>query len=246
MATPRFYCPDGLAANRTIELPQALAHHALRVLRLRDGAAIVLFDGRGGEYPATLRAEDKGKSASALLGAHDAREAELAGEITLLQGIAAGDKMDWIIEKTVELGVHRLVPVAARRSVPQLSGTRLEKRQQHWERVAQSASEQCGRNRIMEIAAPAGLADCLRGLDSQAGLALFCHPEAPQSLAQALRPGMQRLALLIGPEGGWSEDELELARGQGLQAVRHGARVLRTETAGMALVAAASALLGWN
>lgn len=244
MATPRFYCPAGLAAGRSIELPQALAHHALRVLRLRDGAAIVLFDGRGGEYPATLRAE--GKGAGALLGAHDARGAELAGEITLLQGIAAGDKMDWIIEKAVELGVQRLVPVAARRSVPQLSGARLEKRQQHWERVAQSASEQCGRNRIMQVAAPAGLADCLPGLGGEAALALFCHPEAPQSLAQALQPGTRRLALLIGPEGGWAEDELELARGHGLQAVRHGARVLRTETAGLALVAAASALLGWD
>ncbi|OWT61840.1 16S rRNA (uracil(1498)-N(3))-methyltransferase [Candidimonas nitroreducens] len=243
MATPRFYCPAGLAAGQTIELPQALAHHALRVLRLRDGAAIALFDGRGGEYPATLHAT--GKGASALLGAHDAREAELAGEITLLQGIAAGDKMDWIIEKAVELGVRRLVPVAARRSVLQLSGARLEKRRQHWERVAQSASEQCGRNRLMQIAAPAGLADCLRGLD-ESGLALFCHPEAPQSLAQALRPGTRRLALLVGPEGGWAEDELELARGHGLQAVRHGARVLRTETAGLALVAAASALLGWD
>jgi 16S rRNA (uracil1498-N3)-methyltransferase len=244
MATPRFYCPAGLAAGQNIELPQALAHHALRVLRLRDGAAIVLFDGQGGEYPATLRAE--GKGASAQLGAHDAREAELAGEITLLQGIAGGDKMDWIIEKAAELGVRRLVPVAARRSVLQLSGARLEKRRQHWERVAQAASEQCGRNRIMQVAAPAGLADCLRGLGGEPGLALFCHPEAPQSLAQALRPGTRRLALLIGPEGGWAEDELELARAQGLQAVRHGARVLRTETAGLALAAAASALLGWD
>ena len=244
MATPRFYCPVGLAAGRSIELPQGLAHHALRVLRLRDGAAIVLFDGHGGEYPATLQAS--GHGASALLGAHDAREAELAGEITLLQGIAAGDKMDWIIEKAVELGARRVVPVAARRSVLQLSGARLEKRQRHWERVAQAASEQCGRNRLMAIAAPQSLGDCLRELDVAAGLALFCHPEASQSLAQALQPDTRQLALLVGPEGGWAEDELELARGHGLQAVRHGARVLRTETAGLALVAAASALLGWD
>ncbi|HET8597686.1 MAG TPA: 16S rRNA (uracil(1498)-N(3))-methyltransferase [Castellaniella sp.] len=240
MPTPRFFCPAPLRAHQRIELPQPLAHHALRVLRLPDGAAATLFDGEGGEYPAVLRAQ--GRSAWAELGAREDVERELAGRLVLVQGIASGDKMDWVIEKAAELGVAELMPVAAERSVLRLSGPRLDKRLAHWRSIVQSASEQCGRNRLMRVHEPAPLGDCLARLE---GPALFCHPEGSRDFAQALQSVRDSLALLVGPEGGWSEDELAAARRRDLAAVRFGARVLRTETAGLAMAAAAAALLGW-
>jgi 16S rRNA (uracil1498-N3)-methyltransferase len=244
MAHPRFYCPYPLAAFRLIELPPELAHHAIRVLRLKAGTSIVLFDGLGGQYPATLAIE--GKKGLAQTGAHQDTETELAGDITLVQGIPASDKMDWIIEKAVELGVTKLVPIAAQRSVLQLAGERLGKRRRHWDRIAQSASEQCGRNRLMAIDAPASLHDYLKQTDLQASHALFCHPEAPRPLHQALPAGAARIHLFVGPEGGWSDEEQALVERYKLTPVKFGRRILRTETAGLALIAAVSALQGWH
>lgn len=245
MASPRFYCPTPIAANQTVALPADLAHHAIRVLRLAPGTPIVLFDGLGGEYPARLVID--GKSALAETGARQDTEAELDGELILIQGIASGDKMDWIVEKAVELGARRLVPVTARRSVPSLKGDRLEKRCQHWARVVRSASEQCGRNRLMQVDAPCSLADYLRDPGAAApDLILCCQPDADASLVQALAPAANRIALLVGPEGGWSDDELALAAAHHAQSVRFGTRVLRTETAGVALLAAVTALKGWQ
>lgn len=242
MSTPRFFCPVPVQEHQVLALPSELAHYALRVLRLKDGAAIILFDGNGGQFEATLRIE--GKSASAAVGAHQPVEAELAGEITLIQGLPSGDKMDWIIEKAVELGAQRLIPIAAQRSVVQLSPERRAKRLAHWQRVAQSASEQCGRNRVLQISAPLSLEACLSE-HTDLGTLLLCHPEADQTLAQALE-GVSRVALLIGPEGGWSPEEQKTALRHGARPLRFGKRVLRTETAGLALIAAVSALQGWE
>ncbi|CDM25505.1 Ribosomal RNA small subunit methyltransferase E [Castellaniella defragrans 65Phen] len=240
MPPPRFFCETPLDASRRVELPDALAHHALRVLRLADGAPIVLFDGRGGQYPATLRAE--GRRALAELGAHEAVESELRGRLVLIQGLASGDKMDWIVEKAVELGVAELRPTAAERSVLRLAGPRLDKRLEHWRAIARAASEQCGRNRLMRIHPPAPLAACLEAVD---GPALFCHPEGRLDFRAALADVRDGLTLMVGPEGGWSPEELALAQRRGLRGVRFGPRVLRTETAGLALAAAATALLDW-
>lgn len=244
MATPRFFSSVPLEPNQTIELPQELAHHALRVLRLKPDTDIVLFDGRGGQYCARLTAE--GKKGYAQTGEHQTTEAELPGEIILAQGLPSGDKMDWVIEKAVELGATRIVPIAAQRSVLQLSGERLAKRMRHWERIAQSASEQCGRNRIMHIDEPRPLSAYLAGTELAAQLTLLCHPGAGQSLEAALaQHTASRIALLVGPEGGWSEEEQAAAIRPPIQAVRFGSRVLRTETAGLALMAAIAALKGW-
>ena len=243
MAVPRFFCDAPLAAGTRIALPEALAHHALRVLRLTAGETIVLFNGQGGEYPATLEAE--GKAGYAQLGDFNPREAELAGRITLVQGLPSGDKMDWVVEKAVELGAARVSPIAAQRSVLQLSGPRLEKRVAHWQRIAQSAAEQCGRNRLMAVDAPQPLADWLA--QPADGLRLLCHPDASEDLAGALQSAqnLQALTLLVGPEGGWSDKELAQAQQAGVKAVRFGPRVLRTETAGLALLSAISALMAW-
>jgi 16S rRNA (uracil1498-N3)-methyltransferase len=247
MSPPRFHVDLPLAPHAEVFLPDAVAHHAGRALRLRDGDPVVVFDGRGGEYPATLTFE--GKHAVVKLGAHDPREAELAGRVTLVQGIASGDKMDWIIEKAVEMGVHAIVPIAAERSVLKLSGDRLEKRLAHWRRIVQAACEQCGRNRIPTVAAPMTLAAWVasENVAANGSLRLLCHPAADQALTARVRAqaGLRDLVLLVGPEGGWSDEELRRAKAGGVEAVSFGPRVLRTETAATALIAATGAALGW-
>lgn len=241
MAAPRFFCPVQILAHQTLTLPSDLAHYALRVLRLKDGAQIILFDGSRGQFDAVLRVD--GKSAEAHVGAHHAIEAELPGRITLVQGLPSGDKMDWIIEKAVELGAHRLIPITAQRSVVQLNAERRAKRMKHWQRIAQSASEQCGRNRIMHIAEPCSL-EAFLAADTTAGPRLLCHPEAEQGLSEVLG-NTSDLSLLVGPEGGWSPEEQHTAVRHGAKPLRFGTRVLRTETAGLALIAAVSTLKGW-
>ncbi|MFA7437735.1 16S rRNA (uracil(1498)-N(3))-methyltransferase [Castellaniella sp.] len=240
MSTPRFFYPAPLAGQTHLALPQALAHHAQRVLRLEPGQHVVLFDGLGGEYPGVLRGPAARPSVQ--LGAHEPTERELAGHLVLLQGLASGDKMDWILEKAVELGVSELQPIAAERSVLRLEGGRLDKRMARWQAIVQSASEQCGRNRLMRVHRPARLAAALPLLH---GHTLFCHPEAGPKLPEALCGAGARLNLLVGPEGGWSTQEQALARQHGSHAAQFGPRILRTETAGLALVVACTTLLGW-
>ncbi|ALM87084.1 16S rRNA (uracil(1498)-N(3))-methyltransferase [Bordetella sp. N] len=243
MPIPRFFVDLPLAPNSRLALPEAAAHHAVRVLRLRDGETLSLFNGQGGEFPGVLQVD--GRAAAVELGAQDPREAELAGAITLVQGLPSGDKMDWIVEKAVELGVHAIVPIAARRSVLQLSGARQDKRLAHWRRIAVSASEQCGRNRLLHVAEPVTLEQWLA--QPSTGLRVLCHPEGGMPYTDALRAAdtLRELALLVGPEGGWDEGELAAARRAGTQAVTFGPRILRTETAGLALAAAAAATLNW-
>jgi 16S rRNA (uracil1498-N3)-methyltransferase len=246
MADPRFYCPVPLFAGQPLELPAALAHH-VRVRRLEAGDTVVLFDGRGGEIAGVLNFESK--KVFVLLGDHSPKETELKGELTLIQGLPSGDKMDWIIEKAVELGVHRVIPVAAQRSVLKLSGPRLEKRLEHWRGIITSASEQCGRNRLMHLSAPQTLEQAI--VAAGPGLSLLCDPEAKDTLAGYFETSAQQqkkikaLSLLIGPEGGWGPEEITTASQQGMTKIKFGLRVLRTETAGLALASATTALLGW-
>ncbi|MFA5662856.1 16S rRNA (uracil(1498)-N(3))-methyltransferase [Castellaniella sp.] len=240
MSTPRFFYPAPLVGQTQPGLPEPMAHHAQHVLRLGPGQHVVLFDGHGGEYPGVLHSSGTGLYVQ--LAGHDPVERELTGQLVLLQGLASGDKMDWIVEKAVELGVSELQPITAQRSVLRLAGERLGKRMARWQAIVQSASAQCGRNRLMRVHAPVSLADAL----AQArGTVLFCDPEGGQALSQALADAPARLGLLIGPEGGWSDQEHALARQHGLLPIRFGPRVLRTETAGMALAVACTTLLGW-
>jgi 16S rRNA (uracil1498-N3)-methyltransferase len=246
MPSPRFYCSEPLAAHQTLTLPEALAHH-VRVLRLAAGCQIVLFDGCGGEYSAVL--DFNGKIAVATLAAHQPIEAELGGQITLLQGLPSGDKMDWVIEKAVELGVARIIPIAAQRSVLQLTGLRLEKRVLHWNKIIEAASEQCGRNRLLQIESPLSLEKALTEYKTENRL--LCDPDGTEPFnawltsLQANLSINRSITLIVGPEGGWSQQELDCARRHNVQSVKFGARVLRTETAALAMVAAATAVLGW-
>ena len=243
---PRFYCPQPLAAGATVDLPESVAHH-LHVVRLQPGAALTLFDGRGGQYRATLLETGK-KRASAAVDAFDAIDVELPYAVTLAQGLPEGAKMDWIVEKAVELGVAAVQPLAAQRSVVRLSGDRLEKRQAHWQGVIESASEQSGRNRLAQLLP---LAEFRRWIDTPpAGTQppqprILLSPRGTESLAGwAQANPAQALTLLVGPEGGFSPEEEDAAIAAGALPLTMGPRVLRTETAALAAMAMLAGIWG--
>jgi len=243
---PRFFVDAALAADAVLDLPDAVARH-VHVLRLAPGDAITLFNGQGGSHAATL-AEIGKRHATAQIGAHDAAEAEAPFAITLAQGLAGGDKMDWLIEKAVELGVAAIQPLQAARSVVRLSGDRALKRQAHWQALVQAACEQCGRNRLPRLAPVATFEAWLAGAPAT-GARLLLSPRATGSLpelAQAHRDAWRAegVTLLIGPEGGLSPDEEDAARRAGFIGVSLGPRILRTETAGLACLATLNAILG--
>ncbi|MGE5385404.1 MAG: 16S rRNA (uracil(1498)-N(3))-methyltransferase [Betaproteobacteria bacterium] len=240
MNTPRFYCREALAPGARIDLPEPVARHAVRVLRLPEGTEITLFDGRGGEYPA--RIEHIGRDRVAVsLGAWIERECESPLQITLVQAVQAADKMDYTLQKAVELGVTDIVPVESRRSVVRLTGERAGKRVAHWQGVVAAACEQCGRNQV-PIVAPLESVESWLARPATGALRLMLAPEAETALP-ALAPATE-VQLLIGAEGGLDPHEMEAARTVGFVATRLGPRVLRTETAGMAALAALQTLWG--
>ncbi len=240
MTLPRFYCRAPLAPGARLDLPDAVARHAVRVLRLPPGAEIVLFDGRGGEYPARIEHIDR-ERVSVSLGAWHERDSESPLDITLVQAVQAGDKMDFTIQKAIELGVSHIVPVESRRSVVRLSGDRAGKRVAHWQGVAAAACEQCGRNRVPVVAPLESLEQWL-ARPAGDGLRLMLTPEAGSALADMVRAPC--LQLLVGAEGGLDPREELAARTAGFQGVRLGPRILRTETAGLAALAAIQTLWG--
>lgn len=231
---PRFYCPQDLLPGALVALPANVAHH-LHVVRLQAGAALTLFDGRGGQYAATLVEVDK-KRATAQVSAFEAVEAEPPYALTLAQALPEGAKMDWIVEKAVELGASAIQPLAAARSVVRLSGERADKRLEHWRGVVVAASEQCGRNRLAEVRPLATLAEWLA--QPSGGPVILLSPRATESLAGWARAtAPQAATLLIGPEGGLSPQEEAAAVAAGALSLSMGPRVLRTETAGLAALA---------
>ncbi|MGG7603623.1 16S rRNA (uracil(1498)-N(3))-methyltransferase [Massilia sp. BKSP1R2A-1] len=240
---PRFYCPASLAPGHTVELPAPVAHH-LHVLRMEAGDALTLFDGRGGQYAAQL-AEVGKKRASATVQSFEDVEAELPYAVTLAQGLPEGSKMDWIIEKAVELGVAAIAPLAARRSVVRLQGDRAEKRHAHWQGVIEAASEQCGRNRLAQLAPVADVGRWLEAPQAAAGQRILLSPRADSSLAQwAQEWGPQAVTLMVGPEGGFTREEEDAAVAAGARMLSIGPRVLRTETAALAALALLGGLWG--
>ncbi len=242
---PRFHVPSRLAPGATLDLPERPARH-VQVLRLGEGDAITLFDGSGGEYAAVLGAVRKDRVV-ARLGAFRDIERESPLEVTLALGVSAGDRMDVAIQKATELGASAIVPLTTERSVVRLSGERAEKRMAHWEGVAIAACEQCGRNRVPAISAPTGFADWLGAtLDRDLGARVMLAPDGEQSLRGLLGgPGpIRSITLLVGAEGGLSPQEGALAVRAGFIGVRFGPRVMRTETAPLAVLAALQALAG--
>jgi 16S rRNA (uracil1498-N3)-methyltransferase len=240
---PRFFCPAPLTPGATVDLPETVAHH-LHVVRQQPGAALTLFNGEGGQYRAVL-AELGKKRASALVEAFEPVEVELPYALTLAQALPEGTKMDWIVEKAVELGVAAIAPLAAQRSVVRLAGERAEKRLAHWEAVVVAASEQSGRNRLARVAPLAELPRWLAQPPQGTAPRILLSPRATQSLAQwARNEPPQALTLLVGPEGGFTDQEEQAALAHGVLALSMGPRVLRTETAGLAALAALNASWG--
>jgi len=238
---PRFYYPSPLTIGASVVLPEPIAQH-MHVLRLAVGATITLFNGAGGEYIATLQAIEK-KQAKAEIKAFSAREAELRYSVTLAQALPEGTKMDWIIEKAVELGAAAIQPLAAQRCVVRLSAERAGKRIAHWQGIVIAACEQSGRNRLPQVNPLADLSRWLERQDPHPRILL--SPRAEQSLsAWARHHPPQAVSLLIGPEGGLTEAEENAALARGALALSMGARVLRTETAGLAALAALNAVWG--
>jgi 16S rRNA (uracil1498-N3)-methyltransferase len=237
----RFYCPFPLAPGATVELPPEAAHHATRVLRLAEGDAVELFDGRGGEWRGRLRYS--GKTVTVALEFFVAEDREAPLRVTIAQALPAADKMDWIIQKGVELGAVEFRPLVARRSVIRLSGERMQRRVNHWQNVAVAACEQCRRNRVPRVAAPVDLPQFLGEAAAQNDIRLIMAPGADLRLAQMSRPA-GGVTLLIGPEGGFEDGELAAAASAGFRGLSLGPRVLRTETAAMAALSAMMALWG--
>ena len=236
MSSPRFFVEAPLAAGQSLRLPTDVAHHALRVLRLRDGAPIVLFDGSGGEYRATLHFD--GAAALAQIDGFDPIERESPLRLTLVQALVAADKLDWIVEKAVELGIERILVAPTQRSVVRLDAARAARRAQHWADVARAACCQCGRNRVPPVGYFGDLRAALAALPGD-GHRLLLLPTAGRNLCQAVTG--RSATLMVGPEGGLADDEIAQAGRAGFVTVSLGPRVLRTETAGLAAIAALQA-----
>jgi 16S rRNA (uracil1498-N3)-methyltransferase len=236
----RVFIAAPLAAGPGFRLPPAAAHHVGRVLRLRPGDPLVLFDGGGGEFPARI-VDCTGDGVFVEIGPRTACEREAPLALTLAQALQAADKMDLTIQKAVELGATRIVPLAAERSVLKLAGERAERRQAHWRQVIVAACEQCGRNRLPRLEPVQPLAQWL-ATPSTADLRLLLSPSAGSGLAAV--PAAAEIELLCGPEGGFSGHEAAAARAAGFRGLRLGPRILRSETAGLAALAAIQARFG--
>lgn len=230
----RFYCPLALKTGDVLDLPPTAARH-VQVLRMQPGHTMTLFTGQGGEFEAVV--ERMGRSdVQVRVGAFDARECEAAQEVVLAVGMPANERMDWLVEKATELGVSRIVPLMTERTVLRLSGERAEKKQAHWQSIAVSACEQCGRNRVPVIEAPQKFDQWLAGMAGVERKAVLSLQPDAKTLAQWRDAGAVLNGawwLLNGPEGGLSGEEDRLAREAGFAALTLGERVLRAETAAL-------------
>lgn len=238
--TPRLHWPDPIASGETLELADERAHHLLRVLKRREGDTVVLFQQPDREFDAQIVSVSKNRL-NLKVGAQRTRSSESPLQSVLVQGISRGDRMDYSIQKSVELGVHQIIPVLTQRSGVQLDAKRLEKKQAHWQGVALSAAEQSGRTVVPQIATCQKLTDYLASRYHQ-GVVLDPLGEPWDHLKAPL--AAEPFKLLIGPEGGLSDDEIALAARMGMQRLRLGPRILRTETAAVVALSALQLSLG--
>ena len=238
---PRLYCAQALEPGAMVVLPDHAAHHAVRVLRLKLGERVTLFNGAGGEFDAEL-ARIAGREVCVQLRAHLAVERESPLAVTLVQALASADRMDYAVQKAVELGACAFQPVVSERSVARLDAARGAKRVAHWQQIAVAACEQCGRNRVPTVHALLALGDWLAA-PSAAASRLLLFPEARTGL-QGMQAPAGPVEILVGPEGGFTATEIDTALAGGWRAIRLGPRILRTESAGAAALAALAALWG--
>jgi len=239
MRVPRIYHEGTLHPHTELELSENAGNHVARVLRLREQAPLIIFNGNGGEYPAHIVAVEK-RRVTVSLQAFVSREVESPLRITLAQGISRGERMDYTLQKAVELGIHRIAPLLTEHCVVELKGERLEKRMEHWRGVIIGACEQCGRNRLPELLPVMTLHEWLKQEGEGKHLLLDHRAEGGiHNLESA-----SSFTLLIGPEGGLSPEEQLNALTSGYQGIRLGPRVLRTETASLVALAALQARFG--
>ena len=242
MRIPRIYIPLPLTPGGEVELPAQAGEHVVRVLRLEHGHPLRLFNGNGGEYAGEIAALAKRVVSARVLGAIPESDRESPLRITLGQGIARGEKMDWVLQKATELGVARIVPLITERTEVKLDAERAERRLAHWQAVIAAACEQCGRNRLPELQAPIRLADWAAALAGQEGLRLALDPHGDVATRDLAAGNAATLA--VGPEGGLSGPDLAALAQAGFRGLRLGPRILRTETAGLAALAALQAIHG--
>lgn len=228
----RLYIPDALIPGANLELDDERFRYAARVLRLRAGDELTVFNGSGGEFMAVI-AEVSRRTIVLSVGAHRERDVESPLQVNLVQGVSRGERMDLVVQKATELGVQRVTPVLTERSVVRLEGDKSGKRREHWEKVAQSACEQCGRNVVPVIDEPQPFASWLASAGASDAQRAVLRPGGEQTLA-GLNCQAKRWQLLIGPEGGLAKAELEHAKEAGFVPCALGPRVLRTETAALA------------
>jgi 16S rRNA (uracil1498-N3)-methyltransferase len=241
MRLTRIYTAGPFTPGAHVTLSPAGAYHVARVLRLRVGAPLIIFDGTGGEFRAEVVTAD-GNDVTVQAGQHIHGTAESPLKITLTQGISRSERMDWALQKATELGVKTIAPVITARSVVRLDDKQSAKKQEHWRNIVIGACEQSGRNRIPDVLAPITLRNHL-AKSVKDGLRLVLSPNAPASLA-GLTSMPTKVELLIGPEGGLDDDELTQAEAAGYLPVRLGPRVLRTETAAVTALSVLQAMWG--
>jgi 16S rRNA (uracil1498-N3)-methyltransferase len=242
MRLTRSYMDAALSPGGPVTLPESAANHLTRVLRLREGDECVLFNGDGHDYAARITSIGKRQVIAEVLSSQ-AVENESPLVITLVQGIARGEKMDLILQKATELGVTAVIPVIAERTEVKLDAERAEKRVTHWRSVMVSACEQSGRARIPRLSAPMPLFQTINE-PAQESLQLTLDPFGDTSLATMKAPSSTAITIAIGPEGGWSPRDREALRAAGFIGLRLGPRILRTETAGLAAIAALQSRFG--
>jgi len=235
---PRFFLDAPLRAGTNVILPEDSAHHAVHVLRVQAGEEITLFNGHGGEFAARIASIQRLKVLVDVL-AHRAVERESPLRVVLVQGVSAGERMDFTVRKSVELGVAEIQPILAASSVARPKGERAAARQAHWQKIAIAACEQCGRNQIPKVQAMLAAADYRGGT----GTKLLLSPASELRFSQAVKDGSE-FTIAAGPEAGFNAAEEGAFLNAGFVPVRLGARVLRTETAGIAALAALNAVRG--
>ncbi|MCY7354682.1 MAG: 16S rRNA (uracil(1498)-N(3))-methyltransferase [Lysobacter sp.] len=242
MRLTRAYVELALAAGNCIALPEDVAAHLVRVLRLAPGDPCTLFNGDGRDYEARIVSANKREVLAEVVSAHDV-DNESPLRITLLQGIARGEKMDLIVQKATELGVTAILPVISERSEVKLDAERAQKRYAHWRSVAISACEQSGRARVPQLSAPQPLQTTVVQVATDA-VKLTLDPNGEHSVANLELHVASGIVIALGPEGGWSPRDREVLQAGGFTGLRLGPRVLRTETAGLAAIAALQSRFG--
>ena len=237
---PRFYVDFALSPDSVVELPDNVVRH-LNVLRVKNTEEIVLFNGNGKAYPALPEVLEKRRASVRIL-REEAADNESPLNITLVQAVSAAERMDFTLQKSVELGVAEIRPVISERCVVRLSGERAEKRVARWQEIVVSACEQSGRNIVPKVLPLTTYAQALQQLPQETAKLLMSLNRA-QKLSD-VRPQSGKVVFMVGPEGGWTEKEEQQAFDAGFQSVTLGKRVLRTETASLAAIAAMQTLWG--